>query len=69
MKRSLTLFCFSFLRYLYRKGLNRQDGFLVGVFMSVLFSIRFLVEFVKESQGALRLSFLHFQQDSGLVFR
>ena len=42
---------FFFLRYLYRKGLNRQDGFLVGVFMSVLFSIRFLVEFVKESQG------------------
>ena len=42
---------FFFLRYLFRKGLNRQDGFLVGVFMSVLFSIRFLVEFVKESQG------------------
>ena len=42
---------FFLLRYLYRKGLNRQDGFLVGVFMSVLFSIRFLVEFVKESQG------------------
>lgn len=42
---------FFFLRYLYRKGLNRQDGFLVGVFMSVLFSIRFIVEFVKESQG------------------
>ena len=42
---------FFFLRYLYRKGLNRQDGFLVGVFMSVLFSIRFLVELVKESQG------------------
>ena len=42
---------FFFLRYLYRQGLNRQDGFLVGVFMSILFSIRFLVEFVKESQG------------------
>ena len=48
---------FFFLRYLYRKELNRQDGFLVGVFMSVLFSIRFLVEFVKESQGGFE-SFL-----------
>ena len=42
---------FFFLRYLYRKGLNRKDGFLVGVFMTALFSIRFLVEFVKASQG------------------
>ena len=48
---------FFFLRYLYRKELNRQDGFLVGVFMFVLFSIRFLVEFVKESQGGFE-SFL-----------
>lgn len=42
---------FLFLRYLYRKGLNRKDGFLVGIFMTALFSIRFLVEFVKASQG------------------
>ena len=42
---------FFFLRYLYRKGLNRKDGFLVGVFMTALFSIRFIVEFVKASQG------------------
>ncbi|MCH1418197.1 MAG: prolipoprotein diacylglyceryl transferase, partial [Flavobacteriaceae bacterium] len=42
---------FFFLRYLYRIGLNRKDGFLVGVFMTALFSIRFLVEFVKASQG------------------
>ncbi|MGB2403965.1 MAG: prolipoprotein diacylglyceryl transferase [Flavobacteriaceae bacterium] len=41
-----------FLRYLYNKGLSkRKDGFLLGVFMAILFSIRFLVEFVKESQG------------------
>lgn len=41
-----------FLRYLYNTGLSkRKDGFLLGVFMSMLFSIRFLVEFVKESQG------------------
>ena len=42
---------FFFLRYLYRKGLNQKDGFLVGVFMTALFSIRFLVEYVKASQG------------------
>jgi phosphatidylglycerol:prolipoprotein diacylglycerol transferase len=42
---------FFFLRYLYQKGVKRQDGFILGVFMAVLFSVRFLVEFVKESQG------------------
>ena len=42
---------FFFLRYLYQKGGKRQDGFILGVFMAVLFSVRFLVEFVKESQG------------------
>lgn len=42
---------FFFLRYLYQKGIKRQDGFILGVFMAVLFSIRFMVEFVKESQG------------------
>jgi len=48
---------FFFLRYLYRKGLNQKDGFLVGVFMTALFSIRFLVEFIKTSQGGFE-SFL-----------
>ena len=42
---------FFFLRYLYQKVIKRQDGFILGVFMAVLFSIRFMVEFVKESQG------------------
>lgn len=42
---------FFLLHYLYKNKVNRNDGFLLGVFMSVLFSIRFLVEFVKESQG------------------
>jgi len=42
---------FFFLRYLYQKGIKRQDGFILGAFMAVLFSIRFMVEFVKESQG------------------
>lgn len=48
---------FFLLRYIYRNSSNRKDGFLLGVFMAVLFSIRFLVEFVKESQGGFE-SFL-----------
>lgn len=47
---------FFFLRYLYQKGVKRQDGFILGVFMTVLFSVRFLVEFVKESQGGFETS-------------
>lgn len=42
---------FFLLRSLYRKETQRQDGFLLGVFMSILFSTRFIIEFVKESQG------------------
>lgn len=42
---------FFLLRYIYRNLPSRKDGYLLGVFMAILFSIRFLVEFVKESQG------------------
>ncbi len=42
---------FFILRTIYRNQKNRRDGFLLGVFMTLLFSIRFLIEFVKESQG------------------
>jgi len=42
---------FFILRTIYRNQENRRDGFLLGVFMTLLFSIRFLIEFVKESQG------------------
>ena len=42
------------MRYLYRKGLNQKDGFLVGVFMTALFSIRFLVEFIKQVKADLK---------------
>lgn len=42
---------FFLLRTIYRNQENRRDGFLLGVFMTLLFSIRFLIEFVKESQG------------------
>jgi prolipoprotein diacylglyceryltransferase len=30
---------------------NRSEGYLFGLFFVSLFSIRFIVEFVKESQG------------------
>ena len=39
------------LRYLYNNKVNRPNGYLFGLFFVVLFSVRFLVEFVKESQG------------------
>ena len=30
---------------------SNQEGFLLGLFFALLFSVRFLAEFVKESQG------------------
>ena len=42
---------FFFLRYLYNNKVNRPNGYLFGMFFVVLFSVRFLVEFVKVSQG------------------
>ena len=40
------------LRYLYNNNnKNRSEGYLFGLFFVSLFSIRFIVEFVKESQG------------------
>ena len=41
---------FFLLRWFYRKN-KTQSGFLLGVYFAGIFSIRFLVEFVKESQG------------------
>lgn len=45
----LTLFFL--LRYLYNNKVRRPNGYLFGLFFVVLFSVRFLVEFVKVSQG------------------
>jgi len=45
------LLLFFLLQYLYKKGKGEKPGFLIGVFFIVLFSIRFIIEFVKESQG------------------
>jgi len=39
------------LRYLYNNKKNQSEGYLFGLFFVSLFSIRFVVEFVKESQG------------------
>jgi phosphatidylglycerol---prolipoprotein diacylglyceryl transferase len=42
---------FFILRKIYNSRYSDQRGFLLGFFFAGLFSIRFLVEYVKESQG------------------
>ena len=45
-------FCLFFLlKYFYNKGIAENKGYIFGMFLSILFTIRFIVEFVKESQG------------------
>lgn len=43
---------FGALWVLYKKGAGRKVGFLFGLFLAVLFSIRFVIEFFKENQVA-----------------
>ena len=45
------LILFFILRKIYDNHYKDQGGFLLGIFFTGLFSIRFLVEYVKESQG------------------
>lgn len=46
------IFVFSILFYLYWKTNAREkQGYIFGLFLIMLWSVRFLVEFVKESQG------------------
>ncbi len=46
------VFVFAILFFLYWKTESRQkSGFLFGLFLVLLFSVRIIVEFVKESQG------------------
>ena len=45
------LILFFVLRKIYNNRYKDQGGFLLGLFFAGLFSIRFLVEYVKESQG------------------
>ena len=47
------MFLFILLRKLYKTNLREKDGIFLGVFFLVLFGVRFLVEFVKESQGGI----------------
>lgn len=43
---------FGALWVLYKKGAGRKVGFLFGLFLAVLFSIRFVIEFFKKNQVA-----------------
>ncbi len=47
------LFLFILLRKLYKTNLRQKEGIFLGVFFLILFGVRFLVEFVKESQGGI----------------
>ena len=42
---------FFILSQIYKSDYKNKSGFLLGFFMFTLFSIRFLIEFIKESQG------------------
>ncbi|SEA02672.1 prolipoprotein diacylglyceryl transferase [Flavobacterium gillisiae] len=51
------VFVFAILFFLYWKTEARQkSGFLFGLFLALLFSVRIVVEFVKESQGGFESS-------------
>tara|TARA_B100000989_G_C19494612_1_gene451406 strand:+ start:79 stop:906 length:828 start_codon:yes stop_codon:yes gene_type:complete len=45
------LVLFFALRLVFKSGRNKKPGQLLGIFFAGMFSIRFLIEFVKESQG------------------
>lgn len=47
------LILFLFLRRIYRTDKRNYPGFLIGVMFAGMFSIRFIIEFVKEEQGGL----------------
>tara|TARA_B100001093_G_scaffold174029_1_gene166861 strand:+ start:47 stop:913 length:867 start_codon:yes stop_codon:yes gene_type:complete len=42
---------FFLLRFLYKKKLGDKKGYIFGMFLFGMFIVRFLIEFVKESQG------------------
>jgi prolipoprotein diacylglyceryltransferase len=53
----LYILVFVLLYWLYwKKGKGAKPGFLFGLFMVLLWSIRFVVEFVKKSQGGFEES-------------
>jgi len=48
------LILFILLIFIYNKTkLSNNKGFIFGLFLSILFGIRFIVEYVKESQGGI----------------
>ncbi|RIA08968.1 prolipoprotein diacylglyceryl transferase [Flavobacteriaceae bacterium MAR_2010_72] len=54
------VFVFFILLYVYWKtNKSKQEGFLFGLFLVLLWAVRFCVEFVKEPQGDEYISFLN----------
>jgi phosphatidylglycerol---prolipoprotein diacylglyceryl transferase len=54
------VFVFLILLYVYWKtNKSKQEGFLFGLFLVLLWAVRFCVEFVKEPQGDEYISFLN----------
>ena len=54
------IFVFAALYYMYWKtDVREKQGYLLGMFLILLWSVRFVVEFLKESQGG-------FESDLGL---
>ena len=47
------LFLFLFLRKAYNSDKKNRQGYLIGSFFVGMFTIRFLIEYLKESQGGL----------------
>ena len=48
------LLLFILLTFIYNKTkLSQNRGFVFGLFLTVLFGIRYIVEYVKESQGGI----------------
>jgi prolipoprotein diacylglyceryl transferase len=45
------LILFFILRQVYRTEKKKREGYLIGLFFVGMFTIRFLIEFIKESQG------------------
>ena len=45
------LILFFILRQVYRTDKKKREGYLIGLFFIGMFTIRFLIEFIKESQG------------------
>lgn len=45
------LILFFILRKVYRTEKKKREGYLIGLFFIGMFTIRFLIEFIKESQG------------------